>query len=244
MLFLFTDFGWHGPYVGEVRAVLARAQSATPLVDLMHDAPQFNPLASSYLLAALSRQFQSGDYCLAIVDPGVGNTARQPLVMRADGVTYVGPDNGLFGVIATCAQSCTCSEILWRPPGMSASFHGRDLFAPALVQEMAAQPCAKREFDKSQLTGYGCAVSLGEVIYIDAYGNCITGLRETDLDTASILSVNAEALVYAPTFSTVGKDALFWYINSMGLVEIACNQGNAAARLGLSIGSSVVYQQD
>ena len=243
MLYLYTDFGWHGPYVGEVKAVLARAQSATPMIDLMHDAPQFNPLASGYLLAALSQQFQSGDYCLAIVDPGVGNAARRPLVMSADGITYVGPDNGLFGVIATSARTCMCSEILWRPEQMSASFHGRDLFAPVMAMEIAAQAYAKRQVDIEELVGYGGPASLREVIYIDGYGNCITGQRADELSTDSILSVNGVSVAYARIFSMAEKDMLFWYVNSLGLVEIACNQDNAAARLGLSIGLPFEFRQ-
>ena len=80
MIHLFTDFGWDGPYTGELKAVLARGLPEVAIIDLMHDAPAFNPRASAYLLGALSRQFIPGDLCLAVVDPGVGDDKRRVLL--------------------------------------------------------------------------------------------------------------------------------------------------------------------
>src|SRR5688572_23638495 len=102
MIALFTDFGVNGPYVGQMKAVLARAAPGVAVIDLLHDAPAFNPRASAYLLAALAREFAEGAVLLCVVDPGVGTT-RRPLVARLDGRWFVGPDNGLFNVAAAHA---------------------------------------------------------------------------------------------------------------------------------------------
>src|SRR5262249_47000472 len=126
---LFTDFGAAGPYVGQMKAVLCREAPAVPVIDLMADAPACEPKSSAYLLAALAPWLSAGSVCLAVVDPGVGGR-RAPIVVEADGRRFVGPDNGLFELVARRAAAAQAWEIAWRPPQLSASFHGRDLFAP------------------------------------------------------------------------------------------------------------------
>lgn len=95
MIALCTDFGLSGPYTGQVKAVLARMAPDAPVVDLFADLPAFAPQLAAYLLAAYSARFEPGDVILAVVDPGVGS-ARKALVVEADGLWLVGPDNGLF----------------------------------------------------------------------------------------------------------------------------------------------------
>jgi len=95
MIVLFTDFGWEGPYVGQLKAALIRDGSGLPIVDLMHDAPAFNPRASAYLLAALVEEFPLGTVFLGVVDPGVGDPQRRPAVVHADGRWFVGEAAGV-----------------------------------------------------------------------------------------------------------------------------------------------------
>src|SRR5689334_4113503 len=103
MIFLFTDFGQDGPYLGQVQAVLLRAAPATPVIPLFNDLPPFGPRGAAYLLAAYTTMAQEGDVVIAVVDPGVG-TERRPLIVRADGIWFVGPDNGLLSVVAKRAR--------------------------------------------------------------------------------------------------------------------------------------------
>src|SRR5262249_28737163 len=126
---LFTDFGLEGPYTGQMKAVLRREAPAAELIDLFADAPTGDPKRSAYLLAAYAPWFPLGTVFLCVVDPGVGGT-RAPVFLEADGRFYVGPENGLFELVLRRAQNTRCGEILWRPARLSASFHGRDLFAP------------------------------------------------------------------------------------------------------------------
>lgn len=95
MIFLFTDFGLEGPYVGQMRAVLARSAPTVPVIELFSDLPAFDAKSAAYLIPAYAQQSQPGDVVMAVVDPGVG-TNRACVALNADGVWFVGPDNGLL----------------------------------------------------------------------------------------------------------------------------------------------------
>ncbi|MGC2413406.1 MAG: SAM-dependent chlorinase/fluorinase, partial [Stellaceae bacterium] len=129
MIVLFTDFGLAGPYTGQVRAILQEGAPGVPIIQLFADAPAGKPKPAAYLLAAYAAWFTAGTVLLCVVDPGVGS-ARPGLIAEAAGRVYVGPDNGLFELVLRRAKNPCCWEITWRPPALSASFHGRDLFAP------------------------------------------------------------------------------------------------------------------
>src|ERR1700730_14578180 len=133
MIVLFTDFGLAGPYTGQVTAVLHQAAPGVPINQLFADAPSMRPKPAAYLLAAYGAWFPAGTVLLCVVDPGVGG-ARRAVVVEADGRLYVGPDNGLFDIVSRRALNPRLSEITWRPPSLSASFHGRDLFAPVAAR--------------------------------------------------------------------------------------------------------------
>jgi S-adenosylmethionine hydrolase len=240
VIYLFTDFGWGGPYVGEMKAVLARCLPGACLIDLMHDAPRFNAKASAYLLAALGQRFQAGDVCLGVVDPGVGDQNRRAIFLEANGVHYVGPDNGLFAVLARRAQQVECREILWRPAQYSSSFHGRDIFAPVICRLQSGTAVEVQSISIDSLVGAGeYTPQLAEVIYIDDFGNAVTGLNAAHVHTNMVCCIQEQRIHYAETFSSTTRGGLFWYVNSMGLIEIAANQASAGELLGLSIGTSL-----
>src|SRR5690606_38468585 len=116
------DFGSADLYVGQVKAELARHAPRVPVIDLLHEAPAFHIDASAHLLAALATRIPAGSTVLAVVDPGVG-TSRKPVVVRAFGSYFVGPDNGLLAVVAARSGCCEVWEIVWRPENLSRSFH-------------------------------------------------------------------------------------------------------------------------
>ena len=128
MIVLFTDFGVTGPYVGQMKSVLCQQASTIPVIDLMHDAPTFDPQAAAYLLASLVSEFPHDSVFLCVVDPGVGSD-RRPLIAKINERWFVGPDNGLFNIVARHALDISKMkwwEITWQPERLSASFHGRD----------------------------------------------------------------------------------------------------------------------
>ena len=238
MIALFTDFGANGPYVGEMKAQLALNAPGVPVIDLICDAPRFNPKAAAYLLAAVATSFPLGAVFLAVVDPGVGTAERLPAAVFADQRWYVGPGNGLFDVVARRAQSCDWQDILWDGT-LSASFHGRDLFAPiaALIARDVTFPGKPVPRPARLMPGW--PDDLREVIYLDTYGNAWTGLRAAGIATTATVTANGRTLRHARTFGEAPAGAAFWYENSSGMVEIAVNRGHAGEALGLAIGTPI-----
>jgi len=238
MIVLFNDFGLEGPYTGQVKTVLCRTAPGVPVVDLFANAPAGKPKPAAYLLAAYGVWFPPGTVLLAVVDPGVGGT-RAAVIVEADGRWYVGPDNGLFELVVRRADNARTWEVQWRPEAMSASFHGRDLFAPVAGQlargEMPADSLRPSEIRRHP----DWPDDLPEIVYIDRYGNAMTGLRAAVLSDGARLAVSGVPLARARTFSNVPAGEAFWYENSNGLAEIAVNIGQADAVLGLAVGSPV-----
>ena len=241
MIFIFSDFGVNGPYSGTMRSVVMRNAPDVPVCDLMLDAPDRNPKAASYLLAALSREFSVGDVVLAIVDPGVGS-ARKGLVVQADGVSYVGPDNGLFEMIIRRSSDVLIKEIVWAPKDASASFHGRDIFAPVAAMLATNQTFEVNELpiEDRCLAPQAWPDDLSEVIYIDTYGNLMTGMAARK--STEKLVIDDQVVSSARTFSDVRLGEGFHYCNSIGLCEVAVNCGRADQMFGARIGTSITVR--
>jgi S-adenosyl-L-methionine hydrolase (adenosine-forming) len=237
MIALFTDFGIAGPYTGQVKAVLAQLAPGIPVIDLFADLPPGKPKPAAYLLAAYGPWFPPGTVLLAVVDPGVGGE-RRAVAAAADGRFYVGPDNGLLELVLRRAGSARNWDIVWRPESLSASFHGRDLFAPVAARLALGGPDAAmlRETEITRIPDW--PDDLAEIVYIDHYGNAMTGLRAALPATAQLV-VGGRVLRRARTFSDAPPGAAFWYENANGLAEIAVNAGRADTTLGLAVGSPV-----
>jgi len=242
MIVLFTDFGLSDPYVGQMHAVFAREAPGVPVIDLFHSVPAFNIRAGAYLLPAYARDFPPGTVFVGVVDPGVGG-ARRPVMLHADQRWYVGPDNGLFEMVRRRAAEGECRVIRWRPSRMSASFHGRDLFAPVAARLARGEIPDAVPAELTTPANIFWPDDLAEIIHIDHYGNAITGLRGVSVPTTQAVRAGAEVLKYARVFSEVPPGTAFWYENANGLVEIAVNGGSAAARLGLRPGDPLTLIQ-
>lgn len=237
MILFFTDFGLAGPYVGQMRTAVLMHDPDAVIIDLMHDAPRHDPRAAAYMLAALADHMPAESVCLCVVDPGVGGN-RPPIIVKADGRYFVGPGNGLFEIVRRRAETARTWRIDWRPDKMSHSFHGRDLFAPVAAMlgknvfpEASEIPCDVSAADWPE--------DLPEAIYIDGFGNVMSGLRASLFDETTRISVAGRLLQQARTFSDVAPGDAFWYENSIGLAEIAVNFGRAADVLDLKPGDPV-----
>jgi|SRR5215831_573104 len=240
-IILFTDFGADDLYVGQVEAMLDRYAPGVRVIDLLHEAPPFNVRAAAHLLAALAHGLPRGHVFLGVVDPGVGSE-RGAVVLRADGRWYVGPDNGLFAVVAARAPSKSVWRIIGHPPGASVSFHGRDVFAPmaaAVATDDFPNENAEAVADLAVHLDPG---DLAEVIYIDHFGNAFTGIRARGISPERTLVANGREIPSARVFADVAPGAPFWYENSSELVEIAVNHGHAAQTLGLAVGTGVAWR--
>lgn len=239
MILLFTDFGLEGPYIGQVKATLWHEVPETPVFDLFSDAPVFAPRASSYLLAAYTDVFPHDSIFLAVVDPGVGTAWRRPVIVRAGGRWFVGPDNGLFNVVMQRNDDCRMWDITHQPKTMSATFHGRDLFAPVAACLARGEHPPGEPVDPEHRVHHDWPDDLPEIVYIDRYGNAMTGMRAQSLPVGTALEINGQHLERSRTFGDVPVGDATWYENANGLAEIAVNRGSAAERLGLEVGVPV-----
>lgn len=236
MIVLFTDFGETGPYVGQVKAVLSREAPGIPVIDLLHDAPMFQARASAYLLSSLIDVFPTDVVFLCVVDPGVGSS-RAPAIVEADGRRFIGPDNGLFEIVLRRANDTAFHRITWQPDHLSASFHGRDLFAPVAARLARGDSVDHETHPVEKARRPHWPDELAEVIYLDTFGNAMTGVRAKSVPSAAVITVNGRELPRARTFSDLPEGTPFWYENSSGLVEFAVNQGEAKTLLGIGVGS-------
>lgn len=237
MIVLMTDFGLAGPYIGQMQSVLLQQAPRVPIVSLFANAPKHNPRAAAYLLAAYVHDFPEDTVFLCVVDPNVGRVGQRPIVMRVDKRWFVGPENGLFAIVARRGRDPQCWGIDWRPKHLSSSFHGRDLYAPVAACIATGEPPSGKRISCERRDDW--PDDLPEIIYIDHFGNVLTGLRTSTLADDVTISVGEQVLTRAETFSDVPEGASFWYENANGLVEIAVNQGRADETLRLKIGDEI-----
>ena len=238
MIVLFTDFGPAGPYTGQMKAVLAREAPGIPVVDLADDLPACDPEPAAYLLGAFAPAFPPGAVFVCVVDPGVGSE-RAPVAVSAGGRWYVGPDNGLLAIVARRAGDARWFAITWRPPTLSASFHGRDLFAPVAAQVARGEEVPGTPLDGARAVGADWPDDRAAIVYIDPYGNAMTGIRAARLAEDAVVVAGGRRLRRLRTFSDAAPGAAFWYENANGLAEVAVNKGRADRALGLDVGTPV-----
>lgn len=235
MIILFTDFGANDIYVGQVHAVLAQQAPGVPVIDLLHAAPDFDICSSAYLLDVLQRRFPAGSVFLAVVDPGVGG-GRAPLMVRADGRWFIAPDNGLLTGVIRYATEVTANKVLWAPVDVSTSFHGRDLFAPVAAMLATGITPEHETIAPVQLEW---KQNLDQVIYVDHYGNAITGRFGDAISKQDRITIKNREISYARYFCEKEAGELFWYVNSIGLVEISANQARADKILSIHVGDTL-----
>lgn len=154
--------------------------------------------------------------------------------MEADGRWFVGPENGLFALVTRRAQRARWWPITWHPERLSASFHGRDLFAPVAARLSRGDRPAAQGTSATMLDRPEWPDDLAQVVYVDGYGNAMTCMLASTFAEGTVLTVGRRKLPRYTTFADAKPGEPFWYENAKGLAEIAVNRGNAADLLQLS----------
>lgn len=252
---LITDFGLSDPYVGQMRAVLARKAPGSRVVDISHDVAPFNVAQAAFFLAASYEHFPADAVILAVVDPGVG-TGRAIAALEVEGRLLVAPDNGLLALAlknawAANIRAFDLSAAMDAPSRVSHTFHGRDVFAPlAAWLALGGKPGELgREIDPEALIslpwshpdirpGRAC----GHVLHIDRFGNCVLNLEAGSLGVPTGLRLTVPAggdLTYARTYGDMPEGGPGLLEGSQGFLELAVNQRSAAKRFGLSMGDAI-----
>jgi S-adenosylmethionine hydrolase len=253
LITLTTDFGLHDPFVGIMKGIIAGINPKVGVVDLTHGIPAQNVMAGALTLRYSIRYFPRGTIHVAVVDPGVGST-RRPLLIECDGNYFIGPDNGLLSL--ACRNKTAChivqlSNTEYHLQPKSATFHGRDIFAPVSAHlSLGVAPAAFGDrledfvtmaFPKVVRQGHAIT---GEIIYIDTFGNLFTNVEQHDLTGPAgkrfeIRLGKIRVPGVAPNYAAASPGEFVAVINSWGVLEIAVNRGNAQQRTGAMIGDKV-----
>lgn len=252
---LLSDFGSASSYPGEMRGVLLSRCRAT-VVDITHEIPAQDIAQGAFVLASAAPTFPAGTVHLAVVDPGVG-TRRLAIALRSGGQFLVGPDNGLLVPAARAlgrahAVAIDPSRYARRP--LSATFHGRDLFAPAAavlargvpLEELGPPVTSLVEIDDEQPARRGGDLE-GRVLSVDSFGNIITNipggwLGELSTDVSIVAAGRSRTARRVRTYADGGRRDLVVLEGSGGAVEIAVPGGRAADRLRLRAGDRVTLR--
>ncbi len=266
LIAMVSDFGAIDNYVGVMKGVIFNLFPGARIADITHQIPPQNILAAQFALATAVDYFPVGTVFLAVVDPGVGTT-RRAIALRTERYRFVGPDNGLFSTVLQGHRAIAAVQldnpIYWRSPDPSATFHGRDIFAPAAAHLAAGVP----------LESLGTAIALeslvslappvptpadqggwlGEIQYVDRFGNLVTTFSgdwvgdrpwAIDLDTPERKPTAGGYIAGGQTYGDTEPGALIALVGSHGWVEIAQNQGSAAISLALTYGDRVRLVHD
>lgn len=254
LITLTTDFGYRDSFVGVMKGVIAGINPQAQVIDLTHGIPPQNVMAAALALRHSIAYFPRGTIHVVVVDPGVGGT-RRPLLIESAGNFFIGPDNGVLSLAAAATESLQIFELgnlEYRLKPTSATFHGRDIFAPAAAHlSLGVAPAAFGEqltsFIKLRIPKVSQSHNRleGEVVYVDGYGNLFTNIGERDLrglprDELTVIIGSSLIRGLAASYDSVATGELVALVNSWGGLEIAAYKENAAQKCGVTVGDKVV----
>lgn len=256
---LLTDFGTAGPYVAAMKGVLLdRAPGLRAIVDVSHEVPPQDLAAAAFVLDAAWSWFPTGTVHVVVVDPEVG-TARDILVAERDGHALVAPDNGVLAPLVESASGGSGAIVRRVDParaprvGGSATFHGRDRFAPLAAHlaggaspesvGQASESWRRLSLPEARAEPDGSLVA--QVLLVDRFGNLITSARREQLgDARWSFERGGRRAELARTYAEVEPGELVCVVDSHDRLEIAVRDGDAASELGLVRGAEVRLVRD
>ena len=254
-----TDFGHQGPFVGVMKGVILSRLGDARIVDLTHEIVVHWPAEAGFWLVRAFPYFPQGTVHIAVVDPGVG-TSRDIIAVSAGGHWFLAPDNGLLAPIvgkypdATVVRLTAARLTKFGIHSPSATFHGRDIFAP-IAAELAAGHCSLSDLGErvdSVVPAWVDEPSVehgsvsGLVITVDHFGNLITNIDGELIERFQKPCVHAGNHIF-PLLRTYGDTQPGQYlalVNSFGVIEIARAEQSAADGLGLGRGAPVSIREE
>jgi len=259
VLTLTTDFGHKGPFIGTMKGQILRRLRSANIVDLSHECSVHWPAEAGFWVSRAYPYFPEGTVHVAVVDPGVGTERELVLILR-DGHAFLGPDNGLleplcrdqgrwkaWKISPACLTTMGITQV-------SATFHGRDIFAP-LAAELAAgrlrpedtgdltQDLVPSILEESEKVG---SKLHGVIVTVDTFGNLISNIDQSLLDSFAkpVVSCGGHSFPLHTTYGQVRPGEYLALVNSFGVIEIACAERSAADGLGLERGAPVVVAEE
>lgn len=239
---LLTDFG-NDFAVASIKGVLLSSIPHATIVDIDHTIEKFSIISGSFVIDQVHRFFPKETFFLCIVDPGVGGE-RNEIYVELNGHHFVGPDNGIFTQFLKNkdVKAYRIDGASFNPP--SHTFHGRDLFAPALADIIGGKshfltPVAPETLVQTDYT------QIPQVVYIDSFGNIKTSIPLVTAQTTAVTITCAGKTYRIPfvsTFTQVPEQTLLCYKGSNNTLEIAINKGRASDYLGVHVASQLTVQ--
>ena len=257
LIFLLTDFGSKDYYVAAMKAMILSINPKAYIIDITHEISKWNILEGAFILWQIIPYIPEKAIIVGVIDPGVG-TERRSIIIKTNKHYYIGPDNGLFFLAASKEKILNVVEINidTLDGAISATFHGRDIFAPIAAYislgeeikrfgrrihwaEIAKTPCEKIRLSYKKMKIY--------IIYIDRFGNVITNVPcdllskwlVNALDKDNLITKLREEKIQLKrvvTFEELGKRDIGVLCDSSGLIEIVMNREHASEKLGLKMG--------
>jgi S-adenosyl-L-methionine hydrolase (adenosine-forming) len=252
-----SDYGLEDDFVGICHAVIGSICPRARVIDLTHGVARHDVRAGALILRG-ALPYLPADVHLAVVDPDVGAERRAVALRLADDRLMVGPDNGLLSLAAELAggvvEAVDIAHSRFRLEPVSATFHGRDIFAPVAARlaagaelAEAGTPCDPDELVALSLPRprFEDGVLVAHAIYVDRFGNVQLNVSDDEIANCGLkLGHGVEVAVgggesseavFARTFADVGAGELLVYEDAYRRLAVAVNHGNAAERLGVAI---------
>jgi S-adenosyl-L-methionine hydrolase (adenosine-forming) len=257
-----TDYGLRDGFVGVCHGVIVRGCPDARVIDLTHELPPHDVHSGSLVLASAVEYLPDETVHLAVVDPGVGTARRAIAVLSRSGARFVGPDNGLLEPAVAASGGAAEAVDIGRSPfalvSVSATFHGRDLFAPVAAALAAGRPVSEvgSEVEPASLVALERTHAsrqdralVAHVQYVDQFGNLQLDADPPDIAWvagAGLIAVASSAwdhpslpVIHGRTFADVATGELVLYEDAHRRPAIAVNRGSAAERLGLGVGDEL-----
>lgn len=249
-----TDFGHKGPFVAIMKGVILGRHPDATIIDLMHDIPAQWPPEAGFWVSRSYGWFPKGSIHLAIVDPGVG-TDRDILLVEHDDHIFMAPDNGLLGQLLDDAPGAQVSRLdtarLDLPPP-SATFHGRDIFAPVAADLATGRVTVSdiatptREWIPGWIDepAVGHERIKGIIVTVDTFGNLISNIDASLVEgfAEPVAEIGGHQIPLLTTYGSVRPGEYLALINSFDVVEVARAEGSAADGLGSARGAPLIIR--
>ncbi len=255
---LTTDIGHQGPFVASMKGVMLTRHRSVTIVDLTHNVLEHWPAEAGFWLERCYHHFPPGTVHLAVVDPGVG-TGRDIVAAQVDGHIFLAPDNGLLTPMLSRRPAAVVRHLdLERTPEwgivtISATFHGRDVFAPVAAElaagrlklEALGPPAGElipSWIDEPEVSEDRVK---GLVITVDNFGNLITNIDASLIESwpDAAVSIGRHDIPFRRTYADMKPGEYLALINSYGVLEVAMAESNASEGLSVERGAPVYVRR-
>jgi len=252
---LTTDFGYKDPFIAEIKGVILSINRHATIIDLTHDIEPFNVVQATFIVESAYKYFPEGTIHVAVIDPEVGSE-RRPIIIESSGHLFVGPDNGVFSRVLNAGYAVRYVEITDEKYVLrkdSPTFQGRDIFAPVAawlskgikLLDIGLEIAGVKTINIPAVQRTQAKL-VGEVLYIDHFGNAITNITNNDLENMGgdyLVRIKGQELSPVANYAQAPAGGLGSLVNSSGYLEIFYYRGNASTLFDIGIGDSIAVSR-